>query len=66
MARTALGPMNWPWMNKALAYQNKKFEGDGIKKGMSGQEDGNNIEKYILYFYFYILNPNAYSKPYII
>ena len=64
MARTALGPIPWPWMNKALAYQNKKFEGDGIKKGMSGQENGKDIENifYISIFIFY----NAYSKPYII
>ena len=41
MARTALGPIPWPWMNKALAYQNKKFEGDGIKKELTGQEYSN-------------------------
>ena len=54
MARTALGPIPWPWMNKALAYQNKKFEGDGIKKGMSGQENGKDIENifYISIFIF--------------
>ena len=70
MARTALGPIPWPWMNKAVAYQNKKFDGDGINKdiedisGINGQENGKNISKNIFYIsisIFYTANRNAYK-----